>query len=133
MERMRSTDGETDSFAEYRGLDFMESRIPIQDALVAFVPAEVPLDPRIEAVTSEHAECLWFPRPGGVEVMVPYAGGPFDEDVFTVRVGGWDHETCTRCLTRIPPMTLCWVTPSGRYVLLCAICYETFSRGISKP
>jgi hypothetical protein len=38
--------------------------------------------------------------------------------------GGWDHEHCGRCQRSIKPMTLCWVTESGPYVVLCSECHN---------
>ena len=122
----RTADG--DPFAEYRGLEFMESRIPIQDALAVFVPDDSPIDAKIMAAISQHAQSRWFPKPGGHEVLVPYGGEPYDGSIFRVVGGAWDHETCSHCRVHIPPMTLCWVTPSGWYVLLCQQCHESFSR-----
>jgi hypothetical protein len=117
---------EADPFAEYRGLEFMESRIPIQDALAVFVPDDPPIDTKVRAAISQHAVSRWFPKPGGHEVLVPYAGEPYDARIFRVVAHAWDHETCSHCRAHIPPMTLCWVTPSGRYVLLCERCHDSF-------
>jgi hypothetical protein len=119
---------DADPFAEYRGLEFMESRIPSQDALAVFVSNERPMDEDVKATLSQHAENRWFPRPGGHEVLVPYGGESYDASIFRVLPGAWDHETCTHCRVHIPPMTLCWVTPSGWYVLLCQQCHDAFSR-----
>jgi hypothetical protein len=117
----------TDPFAEYRGLEFMESRILIQDALAVFVPDSPPISPNVKAAISQHGASRWFPQSGGHEVLVPYGGEAYDADIFRVVPGGWDHETCTHCRAHIPPMTLCWVTPSGWYVLLCQQCHGAFS------
>jgi hypothetical protein len=124
--------GSSDPFAEYRALEFMASRIPIQDALVVFVPEGAGLNPVVHATITGHAQSRWYPRPGGHEVLVPYGGEPHDATLFTVRPGAWDHETCTHCRAHIPPMTLCWVTPSGWYVLLCETCYIQF-RSTRRP
>jgi hypothetical protein len=119
---------DADPFVEYRRLEFMESRIPIQDALAVFVPDDPPIDAKVKAAISTHAVSRWFPKPGGHEVLVPYAGEPYDASIFRVVPRAWDHETCSHCRAHIPPMTLCWVTPSGWYVLLCAQCHDAFTR-----
>jgi hypothetical protein len=116
-----------DPFADYRGLEFMQSRIPIQDALSAFTPEGDSVSSVVEAASREVAEARWYPRPGGLELLIPHHGEPFDAAVFTVKPGAWDHETCSHCVARIPPMTLCWVTRSGWYVLLCEDCYGKFT------
>jgi hypothetical protein len=112
-----------DPFAEYRGLQFMDSRIPIQDALSVFVKGVDPPPPEVQAIL-DVGESRWYPREGGHEVLIPYHNQQYDPALFSVRKGAWDHETCSYCRVRIPPMTLCHVTPSGWYVLLCETCFQ---------
>jgi hypothetical protein len=82
---------DADPFVEYRRLEFMESRIPIQDALAVFVPDDPPIDAKVKAAISTHAVSRWFPKPGGHEVLVPYAGEPYDASIFRVAPRAWDH------------------------------------------
>ena len=92
------------------------------DALSAFVPAGSQLLPEVQREIDLHAQVRWYPEPGGVRVLVPYEGGSFDSAHFRVEPKAWDHDTCDSCVIRIPAMTLCWVTRSGRYVTLCVDC-----------
>ena len=104
---------------QLRGLGFMPSRIPALDALEVFVPDGGTADPEVREVPSR-----WYPVEGGHRVLLLYEGGPYSTDRFTLVKGGWDHEHCSRCRAHIPPMTLCWVTERGEYVLLDKKCYE---------
>ncbi len=62
---------------------------------------------------------------GGHRVLILYEGGDYDTNRFSLLRGGWDHEHCTRCSCRIEPMTLCWVTEDGPYIVLCEECHVT--------
>ena len=71
-------------------------------------------------------EQRWYPEDGGgVRLVVPYDGGPFDSGIFHIEAGAWDHTTCDWCNTRIPAMTLCYVTKLDPYIALCENCYRT--------
>jgi hypothetical protein len=110
-----------DTEAPLTSLTWMPSRIPVQDALVAFVPEghEAPRAP------FSSYEQRWYPQPGGLQMVLPYRGEPFDASLFHVERGFWDHITCDLCTTHIPAMTLCYVTRAGAFKALCTACYTT--------
>lgn len=102
-------------------LNWMPSRIPIRDALVAFVadgvePPQLPY---------ESGERRWYPVQGGLRLAIPYDGQPIKDSPFQIEKGLWDHSTCDCCSNRIEAMTLCYITERGTYVGLCVDCYET--------
>jgi hypothetical protein len=110
-----------DLLSRLQTLVWMPSRIPIQDALVADVPAGVTLS--ADQIPPSH-EQRWFPQEdGSLQLMVSYRGGAFDASIFRMAPKAWDHTTCDVCMVRIPPMTLCYVTASGSCVELCEGCY----------
>jgi hypothetical protein len=111
-----------DEFGEYRGLEFMESRIPAIDALSTFVADDAPPGLAVRQEMEHRGQSRWFPVPGGHRVLVPYEGGAYDASHSKIESGAWDHETCRHCRVHIPAMTLCWVTRSGWYVTLCTEC-----------
>jgi hypothetical protein len=113
-----------DELEDLRHLSFMPSRIPKLDALQVFVPSDGGPDAEIEELTSRTGQSRWYPVEGGHRVLILYEGGSFDTTRFTLMKGAWDHEHCSRCGDSIEPMTLCWVTRSGRYVLLDEKCYR---------
>ena len=101
-------------------LKWMPSRIPVRDALVAFVPEETkPPEPPFSS-----GETRWYPVPGGLRKVVPYDGQPIDAPEFHFEKGLWDHTTCDCCNARIAAMELCYVTARGQYEALCIICYK---------
>jgi hypothetical protein len=104
-------------------LQFMPSRIPALDALATFVPTGEESDPVVTAATSRAGFSRWFPVSGGHRLLVPFEGGEYDSQRFTIEPKAWDHETCKICRTSIPAMTLCWVTTSGAYIILCEKCH----------
>jgi hypothetical protein len=110
-----------DAFADFRGLEFVQSRVPPLDALSIFVPEGGTLPPDIDRVLREHPG-RWYPVEGGHRVLVLYEGWPYDHDAFKVERGAWDHDHCSACRRNIPSMTLCWVTPTGKYMALCTAC-----------
>jgi hypothetical protein len=109
---------------DLRQLKFMPSRIPALDALETFVPGGTQPDAELNELQSRTGQSRWYPVEGGHRVLILYEGGPFDAQRFTLSKGGWDHEHCSRCGATIAPMTLCWVTESGAYVLLDETCYR---------
>jgi hypothetical protein len=111
-----------DRFEDYRRLDFMESRIPVLDALSTVVVNGAPMAPEVERELGQHGQQRWYPRDGCHRVLVPYDGGEYDHAHFTVEPRAWDHDTCDWCGAHIPAMTLCWVTRTGQYVTLCVVC-----------
>lgn len=108
----------------YRMLQFAQSRIPVLDALSTFVPTGHDDDPDVLAAINVKGASRWFPVDGGHELLIPYEGQPFDERRFKIAKGGWDHEHCKACSANIEPMTLCWVTESGPYLILCDACHQ---------
>ena len=109
---------------ELRGLPFMRSRIPAQDALEAFIPTGQKPDSDVQAVLDTGYPSRWYPIEGGYRLLVLYDGSPYNTARFTLRPGAWDHEHCSHCGASIAPMTLCWVTETGDYVLLDEPCYQ---------
>jgi len=113
-----------DEIAQLPKFEWMPSRIPKRNALVAFIPeSSTGCPPAIEAA-SQKAPSRWYPQPGGLRVLILYEGGSYDAKTFQVETGAWDHEDCDVCDKQIPPMTLCYVTKRGRYISLCEPCYR---------
>ena len=110
--------------AKLSTLKWMQSRIPALDALVSFIPKGQESEPAIKEAMSRHSCSRWYPVEGGHRLLIPYEGGTYDTERFTIEQGVWDHENCDVCNERIPPMTLCWVTKSGHYVILCTGCHQ---------
>ena len=113
-----------EQLAEFRSYKWMRRRILASDALMAFVPeGQEESDVVVNKMMRQAGACRWYPVPGGHEVLIPYEGGDYDQDRFTIQRGAWDHEHCKACGTSIPLMTKCWVTekwevfPSLRGVL----------------
>jgi hypothetical protein len=113
--------GKDDS--QYRQLTYQSSRIPALDALSAFVGGEDE-DSIVQVAVDRAGFSRWYPENGGHKVLIPYEGGPYDPARFTIEKGAWDHEHCTRCGATIEPMTLCWVSVGGAYVILCESCRQ---------
>jgi hypothetical protein len=104
----------------------MESRIPALAALVMFAPDGTGPDPVIAETQRRMGGSRWYPVPGGHRVLIRYDGSAYDTDRFTVDPRAWDHEHCDACNKNIPAMTLCWVTRSGQYFLLCINCHDRY-------
>jgi hypothetical protein len=111
---------------ELRGFEWMQSRVPALDALVHFTP-----DGERDAAVEELAlnnRSRWYPMQGGTRVVVSMDREPkYDASKWTVEKDAWDHEHCEHCGDHIPAMTLCWVTKSDPYVLICDACHATLA------
>jgi len=109
-------------FQKLPGLSWLPSRIPVRDALATFIPKDGELKKKL---TPSSYEQRWRPEDGGgVRLLVPYDGGSFDSGIFHIEAGAWDRTTCDWCNTRIPAMTLCYVTKHDPYIALCENCYR---------
>jgi hypothetical protein len=115
---------------ELRRLRFMPSRIPALDALEIFVLDGTQPDAEFTELQRRTGRSRWYPKEGGHHVLILYEGGPFNAERFSLVKGAWDHEHCGRCQGTIEPMTLCWVTESGEYVLLDEKCYREVSGSV---
>jgi hypothetical protein len=118
-----------DDLTRLRELSFVESRIPSLDALEGFVPTGGERDPAVDAAAALTGFSRWQPVEGGHKVQFLYEGGAYETTRFKVVKGAWDHEHCKRCTKRIESMTLCFVTTSGPYILLCETCHDLVRRG----
>ena len=113
-----------DDLDELRRLSFMPSRVPLLDALEVFLPDGAERDEEIDELIARTGAARWYPVAGGHRVLIVYEGGAFNKERFSLSKGAWDHEHCGHCGDRIEPMTPCWVTRSGRHVLLDEKCYR---------
>jgi len=86
-----------DRFAKFRGLSFIQSRIPALDALSMFVAKGQEEAPEVRKFTGSKGTSRWFPIEGGHKVIIPYEGGEFDSKRFQIEKGAWDHEHCKIC------------------------------------
>ena len=109
---------------ELAKLTFMPSRIPALDALEVFLPDGAQPDPELQEIQSRTGQARWYPVEGGHRVLILYEGGGYNPERFSLAKGAWDHEHCSRCGETVEPMTLCWVTDAGPYVLLDEKCYR---------
>ena len=111
--------------AQLPKLEWMPSRIPLRDALVAFVSDDggSGCPPAVE-LACKGQTTRWYPQPRGLRVLILYEGGSYDSSTFHIEREAWDHESCDVCDERIPAMTLCHVTKRGRYIALCETCYR---------
>ena len=112
-----------DELAKLRRLEFVPSRIPALDALEAFVANGEEADPAVASARALTGFSRWYPTDGGHNVQFLYEGGAYDESRFRLVEGAWNHENCKRCATRIESMTLCYVTRTGPFVVLCEECH----------
>jgi hypothetical protein len=97
--------------AELRGVERMQSRILVLDALCTFHPGVrtdgTDPDPVLSQEIRRWHESRWYPAEGGFRVLVPNDGQPCDPEKFIIGEGAWDHNTCDYCSVHIPAMTLC--------------------------
>jgi hypothetical protein len=115
---------------------WMQSSIPVRDALSTFVPNSAEPDPIISEMSDRCHESVWFEAQGGHRVLFPYDGGPYDQSRFTLERQSWDYDECGVCSERIRPMTPCYVTTPGQpYILVCNRCYQChiFSEPPAQP
>ncbi len=107
----------------------MESRIPKRDALTCFVPENQQERPDwVEVACNLSGASRWYPVKGGHKLALPNDVEGLDRTHFIVEKELWDHEHCDVCNANIPAMTLCRVTESGAYYILCEGCYSKMSK-----
>ena len=109
---------------ELRRLEYRQSRIPALNALEVFVPDDSGPDPVVDEMRTGTGFSRWQPVDGGHQVLILHEGGSFDPERFSLRKGAWDHEHCKRCVSRIEALTLCWVSTSEDFTILCDECHR---------
>jgi hypothetical protein len=114
-----------EELAQLPTLPWMQSRIPTLDALTTFAPDDGSGPDPVIADTLDRmgGSSRWYPVAGGHRVLIRYNGGSYDPRRFKLEPRAWDHEHCDACNKHISAMTLCWVTRSGFYFLLCTDCH----------
>lgn len=113
-----------DELAQFRNLEFRESRIPALDALEICVPNGGENDETLTELRRRTGFSRWRPVEGGHQVLILYEGGTYDPERFSLRKGAWDHEHCKRCGVRIEALTACWVSTGSDYTILCFACHR---------
>lgn len=108
---------------------FRKAIFPGMDALVAFVPQDRERFDTIKKAVDAMGESRWFPVSGGWKVKCPHVGQEFDERLFTIEEGGWDHVHCDICNRTIDAGQTCRASEGEDES--CIICEECFS-GLKK-
>jgi hypothetical protein len=103
---------------------FHPTRVPVIDALVAFVATDKKPAPAVQEQLDARGLCRWYPTEGGHFVKMPYQGDPVPVEHFRVEPGGWDHEHCDGCGDRIDVGAKCWVTRDANFALICGPCHK---------
>jgi hypothetical protein len=62
----------------------------------------------------------------------PDKGEPFDESEWTLVPGGWDHEHCSLCFSRINDGMNYW-SNGNEITILCDQCYDHYKEQLSFP
>jgi hypothetical protein len=104
--------------------DFHAERVPVIDALVAFVATGGKPAPAVQEQIDARGQSRWYPAAGGSFVKMPYQGDPVPMEYFRVEPGGWDHEHCDQCGGRIEVHGECWITSDADFGLICDSCYR---------
>ncbi|HEV2296791.1 MAG TPA: hypothetical protein VGR35_23315 [Tepidisphaeraceae bacterium] len=104
--------------------DFRAERVPVIDALVAFVATGGKPAPAVQEQIDARGQSRWYPTAGGSFVKMPYQGDPVPMEHFRVEPGGWDHEHCDQCGERIEVQQECWITSDADFALICDSCYR---------
>jgi hypothetical protein len=102
---------------------FRKAIFPGTDALVAFVPQDRATSDRVKEAADEIGDGRWFPVPGGWKVKCPYVGQEFDEELFTIEEGGWDHVHCDICNRTISTGQPCRVSDEEDCHVICEDCF----------
>ena len=70
--------------------------------------------------------------PDGLREWKQYNGEPFDESVWELIPGGWDHEHCSLCWARIADGMTYWAN-GGEFKLLCDYCHDHYASQLTAP
>ncbi len=109
--------------------DFVSDRIPVVNALVAFVSDGEEPSPEVTSELDQRGHSRWYPVDGGHTVKMPYQGTEPPPGPFTVEPGGWDHDHCDRCEENLPAGASCWTSTAEDPSVLCDACYRTLKSG----
>ncbi len=107
---------------------FRQIAFPALDALVAFVSEGGATRKEIKATVDAAGEGHWYPVPGGWRVKCPYTGQEFDDKLFTVETGGWDHGHCDICSATINAGQSCRAGDDEDHSIICDTCFAGLKR-----
>jgi hypothetical protein len=104
---------------------FRKAVCPETDALVVFVPEGKNPPPEVQRVLDEAGPQRWFPIEGGNLVKCPCVVDTYDESLFKLEKGGWDHEHCDSCGRTIDVGDSYWVAEdANEFILICNVCHQ---------
>jgi hypothetical protein len=104
---------------------FRKTVYPGTDALMVFVPEGKKPSPEVQKILDEAGSQRWFPVEGGNTVKCPFVTDTYDESLFKLEKGGWDHEHCDTCGCTIDVGDSCWVTEEAdEFFLICDVCHQ---------
>ena len=104
---------------------FRKAVCPEMDALVVFVPKGQKPPPEVQRVLDEAGPQRWFPVDGGNVVKCPSVVDTYDERLFKLEKGGWDHEHCDSCGRTINVGEPCWAAEEAdEFFLICDVCHQ---------
>lgn len=69
---------------QFKDLEFMESRIPALDALFTFIPEGEKQNEIVQKELDKTGFARFYPAEGGHKVIVPYEGGEYNTEYFTI-------------------------------------------------
>ncbi len=69
---------------------------------------------------------------GGLNNWKPYNGELFDNEVWELVPGGWDHEHCTLCFAKVTDGMSYWAN-TGSVAILCDYCHDHYAAQLQLP
>ena len=123
---MSNTSDETKNLFEGFNADMFHKTVcPETDAPVVFIPKDQEPSPEIKKVLDEAGPQRWFPKENGNIIKCPNVVNTFDESLFKLEKGGWDHEHCDACGNTINAGVTCWIAKKDdKLFIICERCYK---------
>ena len=94
------------------------------DALVVFIPKGQKPSKEVQRVLDEAGSQRHYMKDRGNIIKCPFVVESFDNTLFEIEKGGWEHEHCDICNSTISVGDSYWISEENEVYLICNNCYR---------
>lgn len=113
-----------DPLKDLRAEMFEKETFQAMDALVVFIPKGQKPSKEVQRVLDEAGRRRYYMKDGGRIIKCPYVVESFDNKLFKIEKGGWEHEHCDTCNSIISAGDSYWISDENEFYLICNNCYQ---------
>ena len=117
-----------DPLEDLRAEMFEKETFQAMDALVVFIPKGQKPSEEVQRVLYEAGVSRHYMKDGGSVIKCPYVAESFDNKLFKIEKGGWEHEHCDTCNNIISVGDSYWISEGDEVYLVCENCHQEIKK-----